>query len=308
MQNISSENSRPRKKHVTSELMRQFLLTTPKPKKPKNAFVLYSEERRPFLTAMSGGAAKMKQLAIDWKNSSSDVVDKYQAMALPGVQRHREEMEKWKKSFLAFKNMHTVKGPSKPFIIFRSQINAQRKAMPGNRMDGKAISRLAKQKWMALSDSEKQKYIDIAASDAERYSDEMVKKGSAIIPKRAAIDPSIPMVAIVRNPEVANTPVTPVVSNKKRQRPISQSEQNKRPRTAPVSINDSSAVMGAAQTPKPTAQYSKHLDSTLFSNFLTAKENDIRNAQSRSITKAEVETVGRLMWENMSKYRRMQYR
>ena len=270
-----------RKKHVPSELTKRFLMIRPKPKKPQNAFVRYSIDRRAMLMDVHGGAAKMKQLGEDWKNATSLERKKYVELAEPGRVAHAKAMAAWNAAFKQFKHEHTVKGAAKPFLLFRSEMNRKRKEEGFANIDGKEISALAKEEWAALSDDEKQVYVLAAEKDNERFHHEMALKKDVLIATRPTTMTTTAAVPVATT-AAARSPVNVNINN----RPSRDSQSRDR-----LGDRDSLVKRDVKQDVKRDPIYKKVMNSASFKDFVASQESHIRQSQRRPITEHELYTI-----------------
>jgi hypothetical protein len=327
MQKTDSAIKKPRKKHVASELTKQFLIIRAKPKKPQNAFVLYSIDRRHMLLDIHGGAAKMKKLGEDWNKATPREKNKYQERAEPGRLAHVQAMDEWNTAFKKFKDEHTVKGASKPFILFRSEMNRKRKSEGHANIDGKEISALAKEEWAELTDDQKQVYVTAAQKDIDRYNNEMASKRDILIsnkPSASAPDQSTntknnsesnddKINNSSSNSSVNSSSNSSVNSNsnssvnssgnsdsssiKKKintfgnSKNISGSSKSIKSMNSGIKINDN--TNGGAED---MAKYTKLINSSRFKLFVKSQESHIRASQKRPINEHELLRIAYKMW------------
>lgn len=162
----------------------QFQESHPRPKKPKNAFVLFAEAQRPHLK-IQPGENKMKKLAQLWAEAPESTKKKFRDLAAPDEERFRREMQPWLVKRSSFTRKNTIKKPSKPFIFFRSELCHKRREKSDvngqKNMDGKDISKEAKNKWAQMSDSERKPYFEMATRDLDRYEQEIQEKKDHLV-------------------------------------------------------------------------------------------------------------------------------
>ena len=173
-----------RKKHEPSALRLRFLETNPKPRKPKNAFVRFSQSERAALPPeLKGGAAKITELSARWRDAPEHVKLKFRQEAAPDELVYHNAMDTWKTGFQKFTAKHVIKKPSSAFMFFKSELHRRERDQHKGK-DGKQIAAIAQEKWALLSPEDRTRYTHMVALDMLRYDTQVKAKGDLMVPEK----------------------------------------------------------------------------------------------------------------------------
>ena len=66
------------------------------PKRPVNAYLMYTMDRRPQLSSISLEKDKTTKMAAEWKEANKEVKDFYEKKQADAAKQYMKDLEKWR--------------------------------------------------------------------------------------------------------------------------------------------------------------------------------------------------------------------